>query len=334
MLKVSIVGLGYWGPNLLRNFNANSQCEVVYAVDMKKELINKFQPQYPNVKFVEDYSVVLEDDNIDAVVIATPVWTHYDLAKKALLKNKNVLVEKPMTSTSEESKELVEIAKERGLSLMVDHTFLYTGAVQKIKDLIDNKEIGEITYFDSTRINLGLFQADCNVLWDLAPHDLSILFHLVGDKPVSVQATGLKHENTGFEHVAYLTINFESNKIAHFNCSWSSPVKIRSILIGGDKKMLHYNDMEPTEKIKVYDHGYQVRTNEERNKIIADYRIGDIVVPKVAMKEALAGVAEDFLNSISNKTKPVSDMDLGFDVVRVLEAADESLKNGGIAIEI
>ena len=333
-MNLAIIGLGYWGPNILRNFNSLNTCEVKYVVDRRAELFPKFQELYKNVRFVEDYNIALEDDELDAVVIATPVFSHFELAKNALSNGKHVLVEKPMTSTSVQADELISIAEEKGLTLMVDHTFLYTGAVMKVKDLVDSGELGDLKYFDSTRINLGLFQADINVLWDLAPHDISILNFIFKEKPISVQATGASHTDNGLENIAYLTVNFESGMIAHFNCSWTSPVKVRQTLIGGSKKMALYNDMEPSEKIKVYDFGYEVKTNDEKNKIIADYRTGDILVPKLDSTEALLGVAKDFVNSIQTGTKPKSDAHLGREVVRILEASQESLRLKGTEVKL
>jgi len=273
----------------------------------------------------------MEDTQVDGVIIATPVFLHYELAKEALNQDKNVLIEKPMTTTSREAEDLIELARKRNKVLMVDHTFLYTGAVNKIKELLDQGEIGNVQYFDSTRINLGLFQPDINVIWDLAPHDLSILFHMTDVKPYSIIATGIAHTNTGMENIAYLTIKYNENKIAHFNCSWTSPVKIRRILIGGDEKMVIFDDVEPTEKIKVYNTGYDVKVNsdEARRNILVDYRVGDIHIPKVEKKEALTGVATDFIQAVSTGREPVSNWESGLEVVKVLEASNESLRNDG-----
>ena len=229
----------------------------------------------------------------------------------ALKADKHVLLEKPMTSTSAEAKELIELADSRNRVLMVDHTFLYTGAVQKIKELAASGALGTINYFDSTRINLGLFQADIYVLWDLAPHDIAILTHIVDEQPCSVQATGISHTRNGLENIAYMTVNYESDTIAHFSCSWSSPVKIRNILIGGNKKMAVFDDMEPSEKVKVYDTGYSVKNDDEKRRILVDYRTGDIFTPKLEMKEALRGMAEDFVSAIHDGTKPLSGSQLG-----------------------
>ena len=272
---------------------------------------------------------LVKDPDLDAIVIATPVFTHFEIAKKALEQGKHVLIEKPMTSTSDQASRLIELAEQKQRVLMVDHTFLYTGAVQKIKDIIDRGEIGAVNYFDSSRINLGLFQPDINVLWDLAPHDISILNFLYQENPYSVHATGTCHTGNGIENIAYLTINYQSGFIAHFNCSWSSPVKIRLMLIGGDKKMIVFNDLEPTEKIKVYDTGYKHTTDEEKYSIRVDYRSGDIHIPKINMREALSSMAGDFINAISNNTTPISDFRSGLSVIKILEASNESIKNKG-----
>ena len=332
MIKVAVVGYGYWGPNLLRNLNNQDAFEVTYLVEKRADRIAAAQGVYPKLKGSEDLANILSE--IDAVVIATPVFTHFELAKLALENGVHVLLEKPMTSSVEESKTLINLSKEKGLALMVDHTFLYTGAVRKMKDLVDSGSIGDINYVDSTRINLGLFQPDVNVLWDLAPHDISIVNYLLGEDPISVQATGISHTNNEIENIAYLTINYPDNKIVHFNCSWSSPVKIRQMLIGGSKKMILFNDMEPTEKIKVYDTGFEVKSDQDRERILVDYRVGDIYVPKLDTLEALAAVVRDFADAIENKTRPVSDYLSGLHVIKVLEASSQSLKNNGMEIKI
>jgi predicted dehydrogenase len=268
------------------------------------------------------------------VVIATPVFTHFELAKKALLNGKHVLLEKPMTSTVAEAEALIGMAEQKRLLLMVDHTYLYTGAVEKIKDLMNGNELGDIKYLDSTRINLGLFQPDINVLWDLAPHDLSVLRYLIDERPYSINATGTTHTNNKIENIAYLTVNYNSGFIAHFNCSWSSPVKIRMMLIGGDKKMILFNDLEPTEKVKVYDTGYHHKTDDEKKKVMVDYRTGDIYVPKLNTSEALAGMVQDFITCIPDSRQPLSSSALGLDVIKILEASDRSIKNNGCEVLI
>lgn len=334
MTKTAIIGYGYWGKNLVRNFNALSSCDLDTVVEADPNRRATCEKLYPNVKTVDNVEVVMNDPNIEAIVIATPVDTHYALAKKALEKGKHVLVEKPMTSSESEAKELLELAKAKGKILMVDHTFLYTGAVQYLKDSTDKGTFGNIYYIDSTRINLGLFQHDVNVLWDLAPHDISICNFLIDKKPVSVQATGISHTFNDIENIAYLTLKYEDNTMAHFNCSWVSPVKIRMMLIGGDKKMAVFNDMEPTEKIKIYDTGFDVKGDEEMNRIIADYRVGDIHVPKIASTEALSLMAEDFISSIENGGEPVSNAELGYTVVAILDAAQRSIKSNGQEIAL
>jgi len=328
-MNIAIIGYGYWGPNLVRNFSLVNNCKVKMVSDFRQDRLVIVSKTYPGIKVSTDPDDILLSKEIDAVVIATPVFTHFSLAKKALENGKHVLLEKPMTSTIKEAEELMNLAKQKGLLLMVDHTFLYTGAVMKMKQLINEKTIGEIQYFDSSRINLGLFQIDVNVLWDLAPHDISILLHLINKKPYSVNATGISHTKNGIENVAYLTINYSENFIAHFSCSWTSPVKLRTMLIGGDKKMMVFNDLEPSEKIRIYDTGYNYKTDEEKNRLMVDYRTGDVYIPKLESKEALFGMASDFINSIINKTEPLSNSKLGLDVIQILEASQQSIKNKG-----
>jgi predicted dehydrogenase len=328
-MNIAIIGFGYWGPNLVRNFSSVTDCKVKYVCDFRKERLAVVNKLYPSIEITDSFDLVLNDSTVEAVVVATPVFTHFELAKKALQKGKNVLLEKPMTSTSEEALALKELADKAKKLLMVDHTFLYTGAVQKMKLLIKDGNIGKIQYFDSTRINLGLFQPDINVLWDLAPHDISILNYLIEEKPYSVNATGISHTHNGIENIAYLTVNYNSGFIAHFNCSWTSPVKIRTMLIGGDKKMLLFNDLEPTEKIRIYDTGYDHKTDEEKQRIMVDYRAGDVFLPKVDSREALFGMASDFISSIKENKTPVSDFESGLSVIKILEASQQSIKQKG-----
>ncbi|MDZ4715802.1 MAG: Gfo/Idh/MocA family oxidoreductase [Cytophagales bacterium] len=329
MLKIGLIGYGYWGPNLVRNFMSQKNGKITFVTDPRPERLELVKTSYPTITTSTDTQGLLTNKDVDAIVISTPVFTHFDLAKKALSHGKHVLIEKPMTSTVKEAEELIDLANKNGLTLMVDHTFLYTGAVQKLKQLISEGSIGKIRYFDSTRINLGLFQPDINVLWDLAPHDISILNYLIDEIPHSVNATGVSHTNNKIENIAYLTVNYQSQFIAHFNCSWTSPVKIRMMLLGGDKKMIVYNDMEPTEKIKIYDTGYDEKTDEEKIKMYFEYRFGDVFIPMIDSKEALFGMAYDFINSISNKTQPLSNAELGLEVIKILEAAQQSIKQNG-----
>jgi predicted dehydrogenase len=326
IVKIGIIGFGYWGPNLVRNFSGLDSCEVKIIADLNKDKLKLAQKKFPSVLVTTEPNDLFSDPEIDAVVIASPVFSHFPLAKKALLSGKHVLVEKPMTSDVKQAEALIKIAQKNKITLMVDHTFLYTAAVKKLKELISSKEIGNINYFDSTRINLGLFNAEINVIWDLAPHDISILKYLLNEEPKSVVATGVSHTNNKIENIAYLTIYYPSNRIAHINCSWASPVKMRQILIGGTKKMVVYDDIEPTEKIRIYDSGYKFSNT---NKLRVDYRSGDIHIPKLEQNEALYGVATDFIEAIEKKKEPISNWKIGLSVVRVLEAAEKSIRNHG-----
>lgn len=334
MIGIGIIGLGYWGPNLLRNFSSLENVHVVGVSDLREERLQKAARTNPSLILSKECNTLINNPDIDAVVIATPVSLHYKIAKQALEAGKHVLIEKPMASSVKECEELMELATSKSLLLMVDHTFLYTGAVKKLKQLVSSGDLGVIKYYDSTRINLGLFQPDVNVLWDLAPHDISILNHLVSADPICINATGISHTQNGIENIAYMTMKYEDGLIAHFNCSWTSPVKIRQILIGGDKKMILFNDMDPSEKLKVYDTGYTVKSDEDKRHIMIDYRTGDVFCPKIEITEALQGVAIDFITCIEQKTQPVSNMHLGLKVVKMLEASGLSIRKGGIEIKM
>lgn len=333
-ITLGVIGYGYWGPNIVRNFFSLDNCRIKAVADERQERLALLSKNFPSIPGVTSADDILTDPAINAVVIATPVFTHFQLAKKALENNKHVLIEKPMASTVAESEALIDLAEKKGLVLMVDHTFLYTGAVQKMKELIGSGFIGTPRYFDSSRINLGLFQSDINVLWDLATHDISILLYLVSEVPESINATGISHTHNQVENIAYMTVNYTSDFIAHINCSWTSPVKVRQTLIGGDKKMILYNDIEPSEKVRVYDTGYFHTTDEEKKKILVDYRIGDIYIPKLSSEEALTGVANDFVQAIVAKKEPVSSAQLGLTVVKILEASQQSIKNKGKEVKI
>lgn len=333
-INLGVIGYGYWGPNIVRNFFNTNDCTVKKVADGRPERLAVLAKIFPSIQGVSSADDIISDKEIDAVVVATPVYTHFDLAKKALENGKHVLIEKPMTSTVAQAEELIELAARKGLTLMADHTFLYTGAVQKMKELIDSDIVGKPRYFDSSRINLGLFQPDVNVLWDLAPHDISILTYLIEEPPVSINATGISHTRNNIENIAYMTVNYDSDFIAHFNCSWTSPVKVRQTLIGGDKKMIVYNDLEPSEKVRVYDTGFDHKTDEDKTKIMVDYRTGDVFIPKITLSEALAGVASDFIQSIIQKRKPLACAELGMQVVKILEASQESIKNKGKEVKI
>lgn len=329
MINIGVIGYGYWGPNLVRNFFAANDCCVKMVADPRQERLNNLGNLFPGIVGVRNADEIINDRDIDAVIIATPVSTHYSIARKSLLRGKHVLIEKPMAASVWEAESLINLAMQKNLLLMVDHTFLYTGAVEKMKQLVDSQELGNIKYLDSTRINLGLFQSDINVLWDLAPHDISILNFIINDRPYSVNATGITHTNNGIENIAYLTVNYNSGFIAHFNCSWTSPVKVRMMLVGGDQKMILYNDLEPSEKIKVYDTGYIHTTDEQKKKVMVDYRTGDIYVPKINTTEALLNLANDFIMSIKAGKQPRSSNRIGLDVVKILEASNQSIKHNG-----
>src|SRR5262245_10619500 len=276
MIRIAVLGYGYWGPNLVRNFQEVNDACVAVCCDMNPQRLERVQAKHPWVEVTTEYNKVLNDPAVDAVVIATPVATHYEFARKALEHGKHVLVEKPIAASVAEAESLIDIAAKRNLTLMVDHTFIYTGAVRKMKEIISRGELGELYYFDSVRINLGLFQKDVNVLWDLAPHDIAILDHLVDEQPVSVCANGACHIGNGVENVAYLTVYFQSGLIAHFHNNWLAPVKIRTVLVGGSKKMILYDDMEASEKVKVYDRGVDTRGVEGVHQALVAYRLGDM----------------------------------------------------------
>ncbi len=334
MIGIGLIGYGYWGPNLLRNFWNNPHCDVKAVADARQERLSLVGKQYPAITLTTNAKDLLHNSDVDAVVIATPVQTHYALAKEALQNGKHVLIEKPMTANSAEARELMELADSKGLTLMVDHTFLYTGAVAKIHELVDSGTIGDLAYFDSTRINLGLFQPDVNVLWDLAPHDLSILLHIEKRMPRSVNATGISHTANGIENIAFMTVNYDHDFIAHFNCSWTSPVKVRQTLIGGKQKMVVYNDLEPSEKIRVYDTGYKHNSEEEKVKIMVEYRTGDVYIPKIDTQEALYKMTLDFAAAIMEGKAPMASAELGCRVVMLLEAAQQSINANGKEIKL
>lgn len=335
IIKIGVIGFGYWGPNIVRNFSVLDGVKVLSVADISQEALKRVQKNYPNLKVRSNPDDILNSSEIDAVAIATPVYSHFELAKKALENGKHVFVEKPFTSTVREAEELIEIAEKRKLKIMVDHTFLFTGAVIKIKELIDKNILGDLYYYDSTRVNLGLLQHDVNVIWDLAPHDLSIMDYLVKEKPVGIIATGMEHFGTGLEDVAYLTIYFKNNMIAHFNVNWLSPVKIRSTLIGGEKKMLVWNDLEKDEKIKIYDKGVEIKTKEKLYRLLSvDYRSGDVWAPKIENTEALYVETRYFIDCVLNNKNPFNDGYAGLRVVKMLEASDKSLKKKGKLIEL
>jgi predicted dehydrogenase len=331
MIKIGVIGYGYWGPNVVRNLNAQEGFRVTAVCDQNPEALRRAKQAYPAIEVTCDPATITRSPRIDAVAIVTPVWTHYELAKAALQNGKDVFVEKPFTSSTAQAEELIALADRNQLLIMVDHTFLFTGAVRKIRELIDARELGNLYYYDSLRVNLGLFQHDVNVVWDLAPHDLSIMEYLINDEPEAILAAGETHVN-GHEDVAFLTVFFPRHTIAHINVNWLSPVKVRTTLIGGEKKMLVWNDLEADEKIKVYDRGVKVDGANGRHKLLVSYRSGDMWSPKVEPIEALKEEFRYFHDCIVQRNVPINDGVAGWRVVRMIEAASKSMKMKGEAI--
>jgi predicted dehydrogenase len=328
MIRVGVIGYGYWGPNIVRNFHRVAGSRVELVCDQSPEMLRRVHQNHPDIRVTTDASELLSSTEIDAVAVITPVWTHYELAKKALENGKHVFVEKPFTSDSRQAEELIQLAEKKKLCIMVDHTFLFTGAVKKIRQLIDQNTLGKLYYYDSTRVNLGLFQHDINVIWDLAPHDLSIMDHLIGVKAEAVSATGQTHLN-GHEDIAFLTVYFPGKVIAHINVNWLSPVKVRTTLIGGEKKMLVWNDLEADEKIKIYDKGVDIKSREGVYQMLVNYRSGDMWAPQVEQGEALKSELDYFIDCISTQRIPINDGHAGWRVVKMLEAANHSVTKRG-----
>lgn len=324
MIRVGVIGYGYWGPNVVRNLRTVEGATVAAICDKSPAALRRAGQLYPGVTLTHDYGDLIDSPEIDAIAVITPVWTHFELAKKALKNGKHVFVEKPFTAKSSEAEELIELAAQKKLKIMVDHTFLFTGAVRKIRDLLDEGSLGRLFYYDSRRVNLGLFQHDVNVIWDLAPHDFSIVDHLIGRAPEAILATGEAHLN-GLLDVAFITAYFPGNVIAHINVNWLSPVKVRTTLIGGEKKMLMWNDLEADEKIKVYDKGVRIGSREGVYDLLVSYRSGDMWAPKVEQVEALRAELEYFVECIVMNKTPFNDGIAGLRVVKMLEAAEASL---------
>ncbi len=334
---IGLIGCGYWGPNLLRNFAENEAARLRWICDTDKARLAAMARLYPGAKTTDDCKRLFADGQLDAIAVVTPVATHFQIAKQALVAGKHVLVEKPLTATAREAEELIELAERNDRVLMVDHTFVYTGAVRKMKEIVRNGELGDLLYFDSVRINLGLFQRDINVLWDLAPHDLSIMDYLIERQPEAVTAIGSCHIEQGIENIAYLMLHFPDDFIAHFHFNWLAPVKIRRTLIAGSRKMILYDDIEPTEKVRVYDKGVttnRVGDREADYQTLVSYRTGDVWAPKLDTTEALHYVVAEFLASIRGAHKPMTDGNAGLRVVHLLEAAQRSIKQGGRQIKI
>jgi predicted dehydrogenase len=333
MIKFGVIGYGYWGPNVVRNLDHLDGSQVVAVCDKSPTSRKRIQKAHPHVKVTSDSADLMSSTEIDAIAVVTPVWTHYELAKTALEHGKHVFVEKPFTSDSTQAEELINLAAKKNLQIMVDHTFLFTGAVKKIGQLLEEGTLGKVYYYDSTRVNLGLFQHDVNVIWDLAPHDLSIIDHLIKETPEAVSATGQTHLN-GFEDVAFITVYFPNKIIAHINVNWLSPVKVRTTLIGGEKKMLVWNDLEADEKIKIYDKGVHITSREGLYNLLVNYRSGDMWAPQVEQVEALRQELAYFVDCISNNQTPFNDGAAGLRVVKLLEAANASVKKRGALVYI
>lgn len=336
MINTVVIGYGYWGPNLARNFIENPSTNLSYVCDIDESRLKALKVRHPQIKTTLNYKDILKDSSIQLVAIATPVSTHYKLARDALIAGKHVFIEKPLTSNSSHAARLIERAEKQNLMLFVDHTFIYTGAVQNIKKLISSGEIGNIYYYDSVRVNLGLFQHDANVIWDLAPHDFSIMNYLIDERPVSLSAIGSKRANRKIEDIAYITVKFRYGMIAHFHVNWMSPVKIRRIIIGGNKKMIVFDDLNPDERVKVYDKGIKLMgsSKDKRYRNLVQYRIGDMHAPRIDNTEALRVAVAHIVDCIKSKKRPITDGHAGLHVVKLLEAAEKSLKKGGTFIKI
>jgi predicted dehydrogenase len=335
MIGIGVIGYGYWGPNLVRNFVEVPDAQVVTVSDVRADRLAPIRHRYPAVETTTDFRELLANPRVDAVAIATPVSTHFEFGMESLRAGKHVLIEKPLAASSEEAIRLIEEGDRRKRVLMVDHTFVYTGAVRKIQELVASNALGRVQYYDSVRVNLGLFQSDVNVIWDLAVHDLSIMDYVLPVKPCAVSATGMSHVSGKRENVAYLTLFFEANVIAHIHVNWLAPVKVRRTLIGGSRRMIVYDDLEPSEKVKVYDRGVTLNNGpESAYQMMVGYRTGDMWAPHLDTMEALRTEAAHFVRCIEDREPPITDGEAGLRVVEILEAATESLADRGAPVEI
>ena len=333
MIKIGVIGCGYWGPNLIRNMLKVAGCQVVAVADKRPDRLEAVKCLNPGMKVTTSARELVESDHIDAIVIATPISTHFELAKACVTQGKHVLIEKPMTTTVADARELIHLAQEMGRVLMVDHTFIYSGAVRKLRDIIDSGELGEIYYYDSVRLNLGLFQPDVNVLWDLAPHDFSLLTYLLDKKPIHVSAQGsspVQWNGWKQESIAYVTVELEGGVLAHFHLNWLSPVKLRRTLIGGSRRMVIYDHLDSDNQVKIFDKGVEILEDRERYKALVQYRTGDLLVPKVDQTEALETACRHFIHCIETGEKPITDGYAGLRVVELLETAERSIKASSI----
>jgi predicted dehydrogenase len=332
-VNIGIVGIGYWGPNIVRNLHADSSVSAIYVFDLNKGRLQKIKSKFPALIPVRNFDALL-DNNIEAIIIATPVYSHFELAKKALENGKHIWVEKPFVMKVQEAEELINISEKNGLKIFVDHTFIYTGAVRKIKDLVEKNELGKIKYFDSVRINLGIFQHDINVLWDLAPHDLSILNYILPQfKVEAVSVNGIANYSK-LENIAQICLYLSNGCFANLHLNWTSPVKARRIIVGGDKKMLVFDDLENFEKIKVFDSGVDFTTAEKLHEALVQYRIGDMYSPKILQTEALSLAVKEFISSIIENRIPLTNGYDGLKIVRILEESQKSIEAKGKLIQI
>ncbi len=335
MIGIGVIGYGYWGPNLVRNFAELPDTRVVAVSDLRHERLALVRQRYPSVETTRDYEDLIANPRVDAVVIATPVATHYEFGMRALKSGRHVLIEKPLADSPEAAVRLIEEANRRRLILMVDHTYVYAAAVRKMEELIASNALGEIYYYDAVRVNLGLFRHDVNVLWDLAVHDLSIIDHVFPWRPVAVSAAGMSHVPGEPENIAYLTLFFDRQVIAHIHANWLAPLKVRRTLIGGSRRMIVYDDLEPSEKVKVYDRGITLESHPEAlYQMLIGYRSGDMWSPKLDMTEALRSEVLHFVRCIEEGTPAITDGEAGLRVVRVLEAASQSLAERGRLVEL
>jgi predicted dehydrogenase len=332
-MNFGVIGYGYWGPNIVRNLIGLEGAQVRGIAEISPAGRARAEKAYPGMHVTASAAELIASPDIDAIAVISPVWTHYELTKSALENGKHVFVEKPFTSTSAQGEELVNLAAQKNLKIMVDHTFLFTGAVKRIAQLVDEGALGNLYYYDSTRVNLGLFQHDINVLWDLAPHDLSIMDYLIKGSPEAVVATGQGHLN-GHEDVAYMTVYFPGKVIAHINVNWLSPVKVRTTLIGGEKRMLVWNDLEADEKVKIYDKGVDITSREGVYQMLVSYRSGDMWAPQLEQVEALRQEMAYFVDCVTTGQEPFNNGAAGLRVVRMLEAASESLKKRGALVQL
>lgn len=335
MINVGVIGYGYWGPNLVRNFAELGAARIHSVADLDPKKLELVQRRFPAVKTTTSFQDLMRDPEIDAIAIATPVSTHFELGMAALKAGKHVWLEKPMTETSLQARKLVEEAEKRKLVLHVDHTFIYTGAVKKMGEIVQSGDLGKILYYDSTRVNLGLFQRDVSVISDLAVHDFSILDYLLDEQPVAVSAGGINHFPGTPENLAYITLFYDSGAIAHVNVSWLAPVKVRTVLVGGAKKMFVYDDLQPSEKLKIYDKGVSFTDDPAKiHQMRVGYRTGDMMAPKLDESEALKAGAQDFCNAIEAKKQTITDGRLGLRVVEVIEAATSSMRGRGETVHL